>query len=553
MGLLGRSRARVGASCASALVAALATSGSATAAPESVRGKLNKPGYTVIALAADGKGKSVRASRGTFRLRPPARRVTLHLRAPDGKYAGPIVVGSTEHGRRAIVGVRAGARLGRVRVRGRYAKLSRRLRKRWVDASRAVRARRGVPIGTRGFGRVRSRPPRRPIPGDRDIDGIPDALDIDDDGDLILDSFDRSRAARAAQDDEEASQLGVFSRLELGIHDTPNANHPALAAQIDGALSRLGDLLITPKEAGDELDCGRPQLRTDPSVGGLVYCSRGGTGTLPYGHPMGPLEFPECCDTEDPPDGFGTVTPDGPLVPGPPDPNSPRPMSLRHGATSDQIGTGDLLILLRASGGEARANLEFIFATTPALISYDDDGPGGNAPTPVPYPISGPTLGPGDHTPSGPGMPTNGFPVTARPDGHVVVTLEFWRPQRSRVDTDPGPTKEGDSAVWIDIGGANYEVQIANMGFPCPAGAFSEDDPELTQPPGSHRLIDGALDRPANPANTFTYTVDLTECVESRGLGARFDESGEEIQFTFGGRPANTTDFAGQTVFFRRR
>jgi hypothetical protein len=553
MGLLGQSRARVGAPCVLVLLALLATSGSAAAAAKPISGKLNKPGYTVIALAADGKGKSIRASRGRFKLRPPARRVTLQLRAPNGKYAGPIVVGRKKKGRRAIVGIRAGARLGRVRVRHGYARLARRLRKRWVDASRAARARRGVPIGTRAFGRVRSRPPRRSIPGDHDLDGIPDAFDIDDDGDLILDSFDRSRPARAAQDDEEASRLGVFSRLELGIQHTPNANHPALATQIDGALSSLGDLLVTPKGPGDELDCGRPQLRTDPSVGGLVYCSAGGTGRLVYGYPMGPLEFPECCDTEDPPDGFGTVTPDPPTVAGPPDPNTPTPMSLRHGARPDQIGTGDLLILLRASGGEASANLQFVFATTPALVSYDDDGPGGAPPTPVPYPISGPSSNPGGPpTPSGPGTQGNGLTVRARPNGHVVLTLEFWRPQRSRLDTDPKP-KEGESAVWTDIGGGNYEVQIANMGFQCPQSAFSEDDPELTQSPGSRRLTDEALDRPANPANTFTYTVDLTECAESSGLGARFDEGGEQLQFTFGGRPANSVDFAGQTVFFRRQ
>ena len=41
-----------------------------------------------------------------------AGRVTLHLRAPNGTYAGPIVVGRRKKGKRAIVGVKAGARLG---------------------------------------------------------------------------------------------------------------------------------------------------------------------------------------------------------------------------------------------------------------------------------------------------------------------------------------------------------------------------------------------------------------------------------------------------------
>src|SRR2546422_4041405 len=85
------------------------------AAPRPISGKLSRPGYTVIALAADGKARVVRARRGAFRLRPPAGRVTLHLRAANGIYAGPIVVGRA--GTRAIVGVKAGAPLRRVNAR----------------------------------------------------------------------------------------------------------------------------------------------------------------------------------------------------------------------------------------------------------------------------------------------------------------------------------------------------------------------------------------------------------------------------------------------------
>ena len=42
--------------------------------------------------------------------------MTLQLRAPDGTYAGPIVAAEKEHGKRAIVGVKAGAKLGRIKV-----------------------------------------------------------------------------------------------------------------------------------------------------------------------------------------------------------------------------------------------------------------------------------------------------------------------------------------------------------------------------------------------------------------------------------------------------
>ena len=48
------------------------------------------------------------ASRGAFRLIPPARKVTLHLRGPKSIYASPVVVGG-RGSRMLVLGVRAGA------------------------------------------------------------------------------------------------------------------------------------------------------------------------------------------------------------------------------------------------------------------------------------------------------------------------------------------------------------------------------------------------------------------------------------------------------------
>ena len=52
----------------SCLLALLLASAPAGAAPKPITGKLSKPGYTVIALAANGKASAVQASRGRFRL-----------------------------------------------------------------------------------------------------------------------------------------------------------------------------------------------------------------------------------------------------------------------------------------------------------------------------------------------------------------------------------------------------------------------------------------------------------------------------------------------------
>src|SRR5215211_824897 len=115
--MAGSSRSRaVAVATAAALVVAF--SPSAGAAPRALSGKLSKKGYTVIALATNGRARTT-VARPRFKLVPPGSRVTLHLRGRDGHYAGPVVVGRA--GKRSIVGVKAGAKLGRVRVRNGYA------------------------------------------------------------------------------------------------------------------------------------------------------------------------------------------------------------------------------------------------------------------------------------------------------------------------------------------------------------------------------------------------------------------------------------------------
>ena len=103
------------ASCPTLTFALLVSTAPAAAAPKRITGSLSRSGYTVLALSASGQARSVAVRRRRFKLRLPARRVTLHLRAPDGSYAGPVVVARRDGGRRAILGVRAGARLGLIK------------------------------------------------------------------------------------------------------------------------------------------------------------------------------------------------------------------------------------------------------------------------------------------------------------------------------------------------------------------------------------------------------------------------------------------------------
>jgi hypothetical protein len=253
-----------------------------------IRGKLSARGYTMVALSTNGKITTVRVRRGRFALRPPARVVTLHLRTRGGTYAGPIVVGKRKGGRRAVVGVRAGARLGRINVLSEigYARTARNPRRRAIDPGRIARARKGVPIGADVFGWVRSKPPRRPPTGDRDFDGIPDRLDIDDDGDRVLDKVDRSRLRRRARASvTKEDPLGLSTGLGAPLAMTPNVHTGASDAEIDQASRDLGYVImdIPFGLSAVELDCGAPV------PAGLSYCAPGGTAVLDNGK-----RFPEC-------------------------------------------------------------------------------------------------------------------------------------------------------------------------------------------------------------------------------------------------------------------
>jgi hypothetical protein len=678
----------------------LAASASASAAPQPIAGTLDRPGYTVIALAANGEARTVIARAGRFSLVPPAETVTLHLRAPDGTYAGPVVLvpqavpvrqaqaevaraarkvkraernvsaarrrvndargglarrraatllrlarrqltrarrqlaqaklvladarlqaitlpqaqagvaraarkvelarrnvsaaqrrvrsapggsarrraaGLLRLARRqlakarrqltearqllaakqkqvnqAILGVKAGAPLGSVAINSgagyALSRVSLRVRRTWVDATRTAQAVNGVPIGAGNFGYVASRSALGAASGDLDVDGIPGPLDVDDDGDLVLDNFDTSTGARAAQ----AGGLGPYpiaSVLVLRLEDTANSN--AANTDVDAALAANGTLMISiaPGDPGmpAELDCGGgPNPSPPPAwVGGLGYCTPGGTGGWAFSSPQGgpPQPFPGCCDPDG--DGFGALTP---FHGG----GNPR-FFLAHGATTNQIRTGDVLVERVTQGGVERAfpmTVPGLLSTASALVSYRDSA--GNSAT-VSYPVRRPTpgnpppMGPG-FVPGDPGTGGNGFPVAPGPDGNIVLTLTFWRPQRKPIPPE--------TAAWIDIGGLTYSVNpwtSASPGAPttvqtfCPPDAYATDDSDLTT--GAGGLKDTAQDQPAHAQNTVSYSVNVTRCLQSSG--ARSWEPGDELEIHFNARNPGS-EAADLVVSFRR-
>ena len=168
-----------------------------------------------------------------------------------------------------------------------------------------------------------------------------------------------------------------------------------------------------------ELDCGGVPDPNNPQgwIGGLSYCTRGGTGAMVLSVPTYPTfePFPACCEPDG--NGYGTLSNNSGFPP-------PGFFSLKPNATSSQIRTGDVLIQRVTTNGvttETPTMLPFVFATTLGLVAYDDGQ--GNAAT-VNYPVDPRT---------GPGIFGNGFPVAAGPNGDVTLKLTFWRPQRRSI------------------------------------------------------------------------------------------------------------------------
>ena len=351
---------------------------------------------------------------------------------------------------------------------------------------------------------MRSTPPRRPPLGDSDLDGIPNPLDIDDDGDLVLDDYDSSTAARVAQSAgtfPDGSHIQVTTSLGAEFTaDITNANAGSTAAQIAAGQQHAGHLNVswTGFDPGTaELDCGS-----------LVYCSAAGTGrfTPNAGAQFTRADaapFPECCDADH--DGLGTLTQGGPGALGVPGGGT---MAMYHGATSDQIHAGDVLIARGTVNGtpiESASSVGFVYATFPVVAAYDDGQ--GNSAT-LTYPRD-------------PAAAQS--PVRAGPDGDVVLRLTLWRPQRPRTAGDPG------TGTWMDVGNLAYIVSVGGSSTQpdCPQRSFSAPDANLraltSSPapqidPGAGGFADVRGDQPADPANTLSFTLNLSDCLRSKGM-----------------------------------
>jgi hypothetical protein len=554
------------------LIACLLTfSAAAAAKPLIVSGRLDRAGYTVVALGYNGKVAISRAR--AFRLKVPAEGLTLQLVTRKGVYGGPVVIGSK--GRWALEGIRRSVNLGRINVipSAGYARVAHPLNKKTfnktVDTRRLVLTRHGAPLGNgRNFGFVKS--PGHGASGaglDRDQDGVPDAFDVAANGRKILNALvptggnthgvrlarGSMRTATAAASDPASApvpagvtptppslQFDWMSQIFLSLDETLNADAAGVSKeQIDAMLVQHLNLKGgLPNADLLELDCG-----------GLPYCSRGTSADVVTGDDMGPNPLTEPLSNFFNASGF-------PVLIGP----GAAPLETTHGApefslmpraTSDQIQTGDTPILRTTTGGvltQTPKPIDFVFDTVPALASYDD-GVGDSGAISYPAP------------PGEPGTQLNPIPVAANSTGDLVVALRFWRPQRKGI---PGA---GEPA-FMDIGHLEYTVDATSLAqaaagpgvhttaSSCSPASLRTNTPGLSvssQPgPGAGEgfVIDSADDQPANPANLLGFSIDLTKCITDGGAPGL--PVGTEGMLGLKANAPGSSDHAVQNVWIKR-
>jgi hypothetical protein len=571
-----------------AAAALLSLSANAQAAPanaKTISGKIPF-GYTLAVVGYNGK--SVLSRQRSFRVRAPDKKVTLQLISRRGRYAGPVVFGGSAA--KTITGIKAGTNVGAISVMASkgYARPARRVAAKNLDKGRWAYARRGVPIGNgRNLGLVVSRT-RGTIAGagkDPAHIGIPNAFNIAVPGTHRLKSLApvaRSKSGAAAKaaaspppdpnmlpdpnsppEDPKGpggpSNISPWmSQLFLGMDETLNVDAAGVTReQIDATLRAKLNLKLLNVPKGDlvELNCN-----------GLTWCSRGGTGQagmqgLMPGANGTLVPFPS--GMLDPATGFGELV--GPQAPAGllGESNGGRELSFYPRATSSQIGSGDVVTEIVTDNGvttQLPATIGFVFNTVPAITLYSDSAGFSNS---ISYPDA-----------SLLGSPRNPLPASPGHNGDVVLHLTILRPQRLGV---PGA---GEPA-FMDIGNLGYTVNYVpsaggtvpppppptpaaraagNGGPGCSTKSYSHPSSSLTlkeggtggfgPTPGQGWMVDSANDKPANPNNAVSFSIDLSACMRSKGTAAW--DVGQTVNFDLSVNSQSSPDHANQTFSVER-
>lgn len=356
---------------------------------------------------------------------------------------------------------------------------------------------------------------------DQDRDGLIDILDVDADGDGVLNGYDSDDGVDGTPVSDGVDTFRVFSNLKVGIENSINKYTSDLS---DGNINNSAvSVTLAMEVAGGntnptELDCF-----------GLTYCSTGGTGR--YNSQAFPASFDDDSDGA----GLMSVGPTGDFQ-----------LSTLV-SSADQINAGDAYVEIVTDAGDSSETkvpgmLNFVFRTQPAVVSV---ALGRGVETATTTTFAYPALT---------GMTGSvGSPVVAPADWDGKVTVVAYRPQR------PGFEAAGEGE-YVDLGNSLISIDIPNDACSggacgagpgnCSAGSYSTSDANLTTDPNGLRDQRGDVDTDTSTpaAAQLTFTVDLQTCLGSRWATWT---SGEDLSVDLQFR-SDDGDNAAQKFYIRK-
>jgi hypothetical protein len=487
-----------------------------------VDGVLSKgAGYTVYLVETAGKSTAaVASSSGKFSFKKVTKArlkgASLQMSDADGRYAGPIVLGgtnskvSTTFSGKLVSPKQKKLVLGKVTLKSGYAQVGKAATKSLgVAVSKATtKALKGKPLGAGQLGLVSTGSTANVsafVTGaasasgsDEDRDGIPNAFDADDDGDLILDPSDP---------DSAGSDI-PYTTIVLELRNSLNAH----------VRSGLSDAVIDAVIGGENLFAlltfiSLPQNQSSLATGGYIVCD----DALAYCRRNTPVAY--FSGVSESSNDFRRPWAELLTSAGYPRMEKINSLGAVVAAIQPRVGRsqfrpGDVFeAVVTSDAGEITRKtftLAPYFVSVPALKSYN----AGAGEVTVDYSSVSPTSGsiPGN-SPSDPiVLPSSG-----------QLTMTFWRPQRAAIRTD--------ETGYLDWGTLNYGVGVGDVQATC-AGLYTNVSSELvadTTPFGEGDSIffnqgangtpyrDSLGDRAASVGNTLTFTVDLKTCATRAG------------------------------------
>jgi hypothetical protein len=332
--------------------------------------------------------------------------------------------------------------------------------------------------------------------GDKDKDGIPNAFDVDDDGDAIVDAADSNSPTPKVSADDGLKDCGsiewnIFTNFKAtgeNFVGTLNAygtgNFQSTGASTSTAVENTMTMVFAPITQV----CGSAVTKTEIKGNGVSYAPatyQPVTRTCGSGDYQWLIGKGRMCGTDSQGYDFHTA-------------NKFTPATLPSGQDtfSMRVTTANGVYVFTSSPG-------FVFVSHPMLASYSIDG---GAEQTIAY---------------GSSIPRIGITNTSK------LTLKLYRPQRFAID--------GEGGQVYDLGGFRYSADIPNgtvQGSPGPGKC------DVSTVPDTAMASDTAINAASKP--TITLTWDIGECFSSKSTPWQTGNLTVDIQVEPAGRGGNS-------------